>query len=309
MRTYRKMKRKAGPAQNAPPLEPLDDAQLNAVMRNVFAWMTVGFGITATVARAFLASPIYPDLAGFIFIIIAHLAIAFTLDRKLRRYSPKQAGAFFIVYSALTGFTLSVVFFMLFNPTISSALVTACTSTGCLFGLMTLIGWRTRLDFCRARSYVLMALLGLLTAYLVNKLLAGAFFDYVFSFFSVILFSALAASHRDPINALSTDPDLRIKSADSLRFSLLAALQLYVTAGNMFVIALSSGRVGGGRYFHADLQPLLRPRHGRGMGIGSGYGGYGGYGSGGGAGIGSGGAGGGGGVGGGGAGGGGSFTP
>ncbi|MCY4063934.1 MAG: Bax inhibitor-1 family protein [Chloroflexi bacterium] len=251
MRTYRKSKRYDGLARNAPPLEPLDNTQLNAVMRSVFAWMTVGLGITATVASALLVSPITPDLAGLVIIIIAHLTIAFTLDRKLRRFSPTQAGAFFLFYAALTGFTISTLFAMLFYPTVSGALVTASTSTGCLFGLMTLIGWGTRLDFSRSRSYVLMALLGILIAYLANKLLIGGWFETSFSFFSVFLFSALVACHRAPFAALAADPDLKTKPADSLRFSILAALQLYVTAGNMIAVALSSN-LPGSRGLHYD---------------------------------------------------------
>lgn len=206
-------------------------------------------GITATVASALLASPIYPDFAGVI-IIIAHLAIAFTLDRKLRRFSPIQAGAFFIFFAALTGFTLSTFFAGLFYPTVSGGLVSASLSAACLFGLMTLIGWRSRLDFSRARSYVLMTLFGLLIAFLVNKLLAGVLFDYIFSFFSVFLFSGLAACLREPIAALAADPDLRIKPSDSLRFSILAALQLYLSAGNMFALALSSSPMGRSHYSH-----------------------------------------------------------
>ena len=244
MRTYQKSKRYAGLAKNAPPLAPLDKTQLNAVTRNVFAWMTVGFGITATAASVLVNSPIYADFAGLIIIVIAHLVIAFTLDRKLRRFSPTQAGVFFSFYAALTGFTLSAFFSLLFYPTGNDALVTASSSVGCLFCLMTLIGWRTRLDFSRARSYVLMALFGLLVAFLVNKLMAGSRFDYIFSFFSVLFFSGLAAGHQEPVAALATDPDLRIKPADSLRFSILAALQLYLSAGNMFVLALPSSSRG-----------------------------------------------------------------
>ncbi len=275
MRAHRKSKRYAGLAKNPPPHEPLDDAKLNVMMRNVFAWMTVGFGITAMAANALLVNPIYPGLAGLLFIIIAHLFTAFTLYRKLRRFSPTQAGAFFIFYAALTGFTLSVVFFMLFKPMVSTALVSASTSAGCLFGLMTVLGWAIRIDFSRTRSYVLMALLGLLITFLANKLLPGGFFETAFNCFSVLLFSALAACQRVPIIALSTVPDLKIKTADGLRFSLLAALQLYVTAGNMIMIALSSGNVGGGRYFDIDLQNHLQQRHPSGKGTGYGSGGYG----------------------------------
>ena len=85
-----------------------------------------------------------------------------------------------------------------------------------------------------------MLLLGLLIAFLANKLLNGASFDYIFSFFSVLLFTTLAACHREPFAALAADPDLQIKPVDSLRFSILAALQLYLSSGIMFVIALTS---------------------------------------------------------------------
>lgn len=274
MRAYRKRKGYARPAENAPAPQPLDNTQLNVVMRHVFSWMWVGMGISATVASALLASPIYLDPAAILFIIIAHLVFAFMLDRKLRRFSPKQAAAFFVFFAALTGFTLSTFFINIFFPTVSEALVSASLSTACLFGLMTLISWRSRLDLSRARSYVLMALLGLLIAFLVNKLLAGVLFDYIFSYFSVLLFSALAACQREPINALATDPDLRIKHSDSLRFGILAALQLYVSAGNMVALALSSSPMGRSHYSHYYRHMHHHQHsHTSGFGIGSSGGG------------------------------------
>ncbi len=134
---------------------------------------------------------------------------------------------------------------------------------------MTLIGWRTRLDFSRARSYVLMALFGLLIAFLVNKLQTGAPFDYIFSFFSVLLFSGLAASHLEPVAAMAADPDLRIKPADSLRFSLLAALQLYLSAGNTFALALTASSLTRSRGIH-NYHHLPHHQRSHYSGIGSG---------------------------------------
>ena len=100
-----------------------------------------------------------------------------------------------------------------------------------------------------------MALLGLLIAFLANKLLTGAPFDYMFSFFSVLFFSALTACQLAPIAFLAADPELRIKPADSLRFSMLAALQLYLSAGNLIAIALSSSPFGA---FEGSLPLLAR---------------------------------------------------
>lgn len=270
MRAYRKSKGYAGLNKIAPPPQPLDNSQLNLVMRHVFAWMWVGLGITASVASALVVNPFYPDLTGLLVIIIAQPIIAFVLDRKLRRFSPTRAGAFFIFYAALTGFTLSTILAALEYPTISGMLVTACFSTTCLFGLMTLIGWRTRLDFCRARSYFLMALLGLPIAFLANKLTTDVPYEYAFSIFSVLLFSALAAYHRGLIASMAARPDLRIKPADSLRFGILAALQLYVNACLLFVFALfASLRWRSWESRHYQQAPHHLRSHYSGYGIGS----------------------------------------
>ena len=240
MGAYRKSKGFAGPGEYAPLPSPLDNAQLNTTLRNAFAWLWVGMGITATVAGAMRAHPIYPDLTITVIVLVAQFALAFALSRMLPRFSPTQAVAALVLYSALTGFTLSAIFSMLFHPKVSDTVVTACVSTAGLFGLMTLIGWRTRLDFCRPRSFALMALLGLALAFLANKLAAAVAWDYIFSYFSVLLFSALAANHQKGAASLASSPDLRIQPTDSLRFSILLALQLYLGACQELVLALYS---------------------------------------------------------------------
>ena len=286
MGNYRKRKAKAAPAKHRHALAPLDDAQLNVVMRHVFAWMWVGMGVTATVASIISVGAFMPSLASLVFIIIAQFTVALILDRKLRRFSPKQAGIFLVAYAALTGVTLSLIFAALYYPQVSVTVVNACFSAALLFGLMTFVGWRTRLDFSHGRSYVWMFLLGLLIAFLVDKLMPGEFFDQFFSYFSVLLFSSLAASQRGACAALATAPDMPVKPADSLRFSLLAALQLYLGAAKLFLLALASlfwRRSSADHYYHHVPHYYRSHYHGMGSG-GVGGGSAGGIGGGGGAG-------------------------
>ena len=272
MRARRKSKIDAGQSKHSSTPQRLDNTQLNEAMRYVFAWMWVGMGITATVASALPGNLVPLDLATFVIIILAHLTIAFTLDRKLHHFSPIQAGAFFIFYAVLTGATLSVAFSILalIFPSFNDALVIACFSTACLFGLMTLIGWQTRLDLSRGRSYLLMLLLGLLIAFLTIRLQADAPFEYIFSFFSIIYFSALTACHWEPAAVLSADPDLKIEPTDSLRFGLLAALKLYLSANNIFVLALFSSLSRRSAYsHHYHHLPHHQQNHYSGIGSGS----------------------------------------
>ena len=277
MRAYQKRKQYAEPDKNASAPTPLDSAQLNLLLRHAFAWLWVGMGISATVAGAMRAHPIAPDLTITIVVLVAQFGLAFALSRVLPRFTPKQAASAFVFYAALTGFTLSAISSMLYHPKVSDVVVTACVSTAGLFGLMTLIGWRTRLDFCRARSFVLMTLLGLALAFLANKLAAAAAWEYVFSFFSVLLFSALASDHQKRTAALASTPDLRIQPTDSLRFSILLALELYVDACKVFVVAVYSSMArrswDNRRYNHHMARH--HQSHYSGIGIGSASGGFG----------------------------------
>lgn len=136
----------------------------------------------------------------------------------------------------------------------------AWLSAAGLFGLMTLLGWRTRLDFGRGCSFRLMARLGLALAFLLNQLAAAALWNYAFSFFAVLLFCALAFNHHKRTAVLASAPELRIQPTDSLRFSILLALELYLGACREFLAAVYSrfgGLLGGEafdiRYSHRQM--------------------------------------------------------
>ena len=66
--------------------QPMDSAQLNAVMRNVFAWMTVGLGISAWFASVLSASGLdaFAILTVLTLAVILQFGLAFALFDELR---------------------------------------------------------------------------------------------------------------------------------------------------------------------------------------------------------------------------------
>ncbi|MCY3979089.1 MAG: Bax inhibitor-1 family protein, partial [Chloroflexi bacterium] len=89
-------------------VKPLEGLQLNAVMRNVYGWMTMGLLVTTAVALAVSNSGLSPSQGIFWLAIFAQIGIVFGLSFAIKRISATAAGMLFFVYSAVTGFTFSI---------------------------------------------------------------------------------------------------------------------------------------------------------------------------------------------------------
>src|SRR5690242_1925855 len=85
-----------------------------AFFNAVYGWMAAGLALTAVVAWYISTQP--QLLASifrsgiFIFLIIAELALVWTISAAINRISAGVATALFLLYSALNGLTLSVIF-------------------------------------------------------------------------------------------------------------------------------------------------------------------------------------------------------
>ncbi|MGC6751736.1 Bax inhibitor-1 family protein, partial [Escherichia coli] len=83
-------------------------------MAQVYGWMTVGLLLTAFVAlyvasSATLIEMIFTNKIFFFGLIIAQLALVFILSGMVHKMSGALATTLFMLYSALTGVTISSV--------------------------------------------------------------------------------------------------------------------------------------------------------------------------------------------------------
>ena len=109
---------------------PLDGVQLNAVMRNVYGWMTMGLGITAFISILLSATGFQLPTMMFFVVIIAQFAMVIGLSRFMHKLSATNAGLLFFTYSALTGVTFSIIFLIYPIGSIAAAFL----STAGVFG-------------------------------------------------------------------------------------------------------------------------------------------------------------------------------
>lgn len=226
---------------NAPTFEltgkakrPLDSVQLNAVMRNVYGWMTMGLGITAFISILLSATGFVPEPMMFFVVIIAQFALVIGLSRMMHRLSATNAGLLFFTYSALTGVTFSIIFLVYPIGSIAAAFL----STAGVFGAMTVVGLTTKTDFSQYSSYFMMGLIGLVIAMIVNWFLGSAMIDYLISIVGVLLFTGLTAYDTQRIARMAADPHLQLDPANKVKFSVMAALTLYLDFINLFLFLL-----------------------------------------------------------------------
>src|SRR5512134_2189261 len=103
--------------------------EIQPLMRLVYMWMGFGLLVTAFVAFLTANTPALRNLlletpGVFVIAIIAEFVLVIALSAGLRRMSANTAGILFFVYSAVNGFTLSIVLLVYPAGSIVSAFVT-----------------------------------------------------------------------------------------------------------------------------------------------------------------------------------------
>lgn len=212
--------------------------QSRSFFKWVYGWMAAGLAVTTgiawlTVGTDALLSLLLNPLV-IIGTLIAQIVIVVALGGLIHKLSPAMAAIIFLVYSGLTGFTLSVV---LLAYDLGSV-VAAFATTAVLFGVMTVVGFTTRADLTRFRTLAMFALIGLLIAMVVNIFLQSTVMEMVISFIGVILFVGLIAIDTQRLKLMAAAPELQTDRNIAARVAILGALRLYLDVINLFLFLL-----------------------------------------------------------------------
>ena len=208
------------------------------LMRSVYLWMTFALIITGLTAATVAFSPamlsmLFSSKIPFYGLIIAELAVVIILSARIQKLSFTTATLMFILYSILTGATLSVIFLAYqLDSIVTTFFVTAGT-----FGSMTLIGYTTKKDLSKMGTYLLMTLIGLVIATLVNMFLANSTLDWIITYVGVLLFIGLTAYDTQKIKQMLREYGTEINE-NSQKMALMGSLTLYLDFINLFLYLL-----------------------------------------------------------------------
>lgn len=219
---------------------------------NVFLWMFIAMGLSAIAAYIFgdnkelmsylaeidpiTGSIIGMKIPGYI-VMFAPLGLVLTMSFALSKLSYPALLGTFILYSVLTGISLS---FILQGYT-SGSIVGCFASAAGIFGIMAFLGYTTEVDLSKFGTILMVGLVGIVIASIVNMMLKSSTLDYIISFAGVALFTALTAYDVQKIKRIGMGIEARgdqVLEVESKKMAIVGALTLYLDFLNLFLFLL-----------------------------------------------------------------------
>src|SRR6266568_7396402 len=176
----------------------------NTLIRQVYAWMGGGLMITAFMAMVTVSSPailnaVFGNRLVFYGLILGELGLVVAISGAINRLSAGVASLLFVLYAALNGVTLSVIFAVYTAQSVASTFVI----TAATFGAMSTYGYLTKRDLTGWGSFLFMGLIGVVIASLVNIFTRSSAASWVISAVGVIVFTGLTAYDTQKIKAMA----------------------------------------------------------------------------------------------------------
>ncbi|MEQ8579984.1 MAG: Bax inhibitor-1/YccA family protein [Balneola sp.] len=208
-------------------------------INKVYVWMGLALTITGIVALRVADSGAFMGMftgtssaAPFYILIAVELGLVWWMVSRIDSMSSGFATALFILYSALNGVTLSVLFYVYTSASIASTFfITAGT-----FGICSAYGYFTKKDLTSIGGFLFMALIGIIIATIVNIFLASSTLYWIISYAGVAIFIGLTAYDTQKIKNMSLELDAN--SEQGKKGAVMGALALYLDFINMFIFLL-----------------------------------------------------------------------
>lgn len=225
-------------AARAPVSPAVVSQTLSTVLRRVYLWMGLGLAVTAVVASLIVGSGLVFTIATtpllFYGLLIGEVLLVIGISASLNRLAAGSALSLFLLYAALNGATMSVLFLVYTLTSISQAFWV----TAGLFALMSAIGYSTGLDLSRWGGYLTMGLVGFILASFVNLLFASSALYWLLTYLGIVLFLALTVYDTQRIKTMTVAALLAGEGGIVSKMGIMGALRLYLDFVNLFLLIL-----------------------------------------------------------------------
>jgi len=217
-------------------------ASTRSFLSRVFTYMALALVVSGSIAwwfandRAMLGYLINFEtgkqtILGWV-VLLAPIGLVLLMSAMVQRMSVTALLATFIVYSAMTGMSLSFIFLAYTSSSIASTFFMSAV----VFGIMAITGYTTRTDLTKFGSIMMIGLVGIIIASVVNFFMHSTTMGYVISVIGVLVFTGLTAYDMQKLKVMSTQVGEGTEIAQKM--SLMGALTLYLDFLNLFLMLL-----------------------------------------------------------------------
>ena len=217
-------------------MNDIDIRSSNNFLRKVFLYMVLGIAISSGTGLYLYnynenllntLTNYYPIL------LIAELAMVFSLSRMLNKMSANIARFLFLAYSLINGITVTTIGYIY----VPSVILHAFLITLVIFIVMAIYGYTTQEDLSSYRRFFMVALISLIALSIFNVFMKVGMLEWVITIVGIVLFTGLIAYDVNRIKWLSyqlADGDNETME----KMGIIGALNLYLDFINLFIYIL-----------------------------------------------------------------------
>lgn len=204
-------------------------------LSKVFLWMMIGLLISGGTAYLTYATP---SITKFVYqfytlILLVELIVVISFTALRRKVSPSMAKLLFIIYSIVSGLTLSSIFIVYKLGSIGIVFLAAAL----MFGLMGIYGLTTKNDLSSFGKILIFALIAIIIMSVINIFVQNSEFNIFICVVSILIFLGLTAWD---LNNLKTIYRYYESNEEELnKAAIYGALDLYLDFINIFLNLLN----------------------------------------------------------------------
>lgn len=200
----------------------------NKIYTKVFLWMFIGLLVTFltgayTSTNINALEVIFSQGLYWVF-AVAEIVLAIILSARIHKMQPTTAKILYLLYTFLTGLTLSSIFIVYKLQSIMLVFLVSSI----LFLVFALIGYFTKIDLSKIGIYLIMILFGIILCSIINIFLGNETFDIIISCISVVVFLGYIAYDIQKIKRIDG-----MLPEDNL--AVIGAFELYLDFINLFL--------------------------------------------------------------------------
>lgn len=224
---------------------PEKQAGVGAFMGTVYAWMTGGLALSATVAYGLSTQPeiltgLFTGGFGLLILLVPFLLI-FVLSARMSKASMFECAFYYLLMTGIMGSWLTGIAVQASaDPAFASIVFQSLGITVAMFGGMSLTGWITKKDLSEWGSFLTALLWGLITVSVLNIfVIQSVGLSIAYHIVGVVLFAAITAYDTQKIKTYYYE------NGGHHGLAIWGALTLYLDFINIFLHILQLFGAGG----------------------------------------------------------------
>ena len=217
-------------------MNDIDVRSSNNFLRKVFLYMILGIAIsfgTGAYLLYFNQGLLSTLFNYYQFLVIAELAMVFSISFFINKMSSSLARSLFFAYSLVNGITLTVIGRIYAPQVIFYAFMITLT----IFVVTAIYGYTTQEDLSSYRRFFMIALISLIALSIFNAFMRVGLLEWVITIGGVVIFTGLIAYDVNRIKAISyqlADGDNEAME----KMGIIGALNIYLDFINLFIYIL-----------------------------------------------------------------------